>query len=311
MSRPTILRVPPLSPQLHDAVGERYDAVDPADLPTRAGDVVGIVCTNTGRVGSELIASLPNLGVIANHGVGYDNIDVPVALARRIAVSNTPEVLDDAVAETAIALLLAVRREVVAADRFVRDGSWPAGAYPLTAQVAGSRVGIIGLGRIGRAVATRLEALGCTVKYHNRHQVPDVSYAYAASPVELAASVDSLVVVVPGGSATDALVDRKVLDALGPDGVLVNIARGSVVDQPALVAALQDGRLGGAGLDVYADEPNVPAELIALDNVVLLPHVASGTHVTRAAMRELTLANLDSWLADSTLRTPIPEMSAQ
>lgn len=311
MSRPTILRVPPLSPQLHDAVGERYDAVDPADLATRAGDVVGIVSTNGGQVDADLIASLPNLGVIANHGVGYDNIDVPVALARGIAVSNTPEVLDDAVAETAIALLLAVRREVVVADRFVRDGRWPAGAFPLTAQVAGSRVGILGLGRIGQAVATRLVALGCEVSYHNRRQVPEVSYAYAASPVELAATVDSLVVVVPGGAGTDALVDREVLDALGPDGVLVNIARGSVVDQPALVAALQDGRLGGAGLDVYTDEPNVPAELTTMDNVVLLPHVASGTHVTRAAMRDLTLANLASWLDDGTLRTPIPELSAQ
>lgn len=311
MSRPTILRVPPLSPQLHDAVGERYDAVDPADLATRAGDVVGIVSTNGGQVDADLIASLPNLGVIANHGVGYDNIDVPVALARGIAVSNTPEVLDDAVAETAIALLLAVRREVVVADRFVRDGRWPAGAFPLTAQVAGSRVGILGLGRIGQAVATRLVALGCEVSYHNRRQVPEVSYAYAASPVELAATVDSLVVVVPGGAGTDALVDREVLDALGPDGVLVNIARGSVVDQPALVAALQDGRLGGAGLDVYTDEPNVPAELTTMDNVVLLPHVASGTHVTRAAMRDLTLANLASWLDDGTLRTPIPELSDQ
>ncbi|MBM7515638.1 2-hydroxyacid dehydrogenase [Nocardioides nitrophenolicus] len=310
MSRPTILRVPPLSPQLNDAVGEQYDAVDPDDLPARADDVVGIVCTNTGRVGSDLIDALPNLGVIANHGVGYDNIDVPVALARGIAVSNTPEVLDDAVAETAIALLLGVRRELVAADRFVRAGRWTAGAYPLTAQVAGSRVGIIGLGRIGRAVATRLEALGCEVSYHNRRQVPDVAYPYAASAVELAAAVDSLVVVVPGGAATDGLVDRAVLDALGPDGVLVNIARGSVVDQPALVAALQEGRLGGAGLDVYADEPNVPAELVALDTVVLLPHVGSGTHVTRAAMRELTLRNLASWLADRTLHTPIPEMEA-
>lgn len=311
MSRPTILRVPPLSPQLHDTVGERYDAVDPADLATRAADVVGIVSSNAGRVGGDLIASLPNLGVIANHGVGYDNIDVPAALARGIAVSNTPEVLDDAVAETAIALLLAVRREVVLADRFVREGRWPDAQYPLTAQVAGSHVGILGLGRIGQAVATRLVALGCTVSYHNRHRVDGVPYAYAASPVELAATVDSLVVVVPGGAGTDALVDREVLDALGPDGVLVNVARGSVVDQPALVAALQDGRLGGAGLDVYADEPNVPAELTALDNVVLLPHVASGTHLTRAAMRDLTLANLASWLDDGTLRTPIPEMSAQ
>ncbi|WP_408898882.1 2-hydroxyacid dehydrogenase [Nocardioides sp. R1-1] len=309
MSRPTILRVPPLSPQLHDAVAERYDAVDPADLDTRAGDVVGIVCTNTGPVDADLIAALPRLGVIANHGVGYDNIDVPAALARGIAVSNTPEVLDDAVAETALALLLAVRRQVVVADRFVRDGRWLDGAFPLTDQVAGSRVGILGLGRIGRAVATRLEAFGCTVSYHNRREVPAVPYAYAASAAELAAGVDSLVVVVPGGAGTEALVDREVLDALGPEGVLVNIARGSVVDQPALVAALREGRLGGAGLDVYADEPRVPQELTALDNVVLLPHVGSGTHPTRAAMRALTLDNLASWLADGTLRTPIPEMA--
>jgi len=309
VSRPTILRVPPLSPPLHDAVGERYDAVDLADLDTRAEDVVGIVCSNTGTVAGELIESLPRLGVIANHGVGYDNIDVPAALARGIAVSNTPEVLDAAVAETALALLLAVRRQLVVADRFVRDGRWLHGAFPLTDQVSGSRVGIVGLGRIGRAVAERLEAFGCTVSYHNRRRVPSVSYAYAASPRELAAAVDSLIVVVPGGGDTAALVDREVLDALGPDGVLVNIARGSVVDQPALVAALREGRLGGAGLDVYADEPQVPAELTAMDQVVLLPHVGSATHPTRAAMRELTLANLDSWLADGTLRTPIPEMA--
>ncbi|GAA1526370.1 2-hydroxyacid dehydrogenase [Nocardioides humi] len=309
MSRPTILRVPPLSPQLHDAVGEQYDAVDLADLAEHAEDVVGIVCSNSGRVDGDLIAALPRLGVIANHGVGYDNIDVPAALERGIAVSNTPEVLDDAVAETAVALLLAVRRQVVPADRFVRAGRWLEEAFPLTGQVAGSRVGILGLGRIGRAVATRLEALGCTVSYHNRHRLPDVPYAYAASAAELAAGVDSLVVVVPGGAGTAALVDREVLDALGPDGVLVNVARGSVVDEPALVAALADGRLGGAGLDVYAEEPQVPAELIAMDTVVLLPHVASGTHPTRAAMRALTLDNLASWLADGTLRTPIPEMT--
>ncbi|MCR1785688.1 2-hydroxyacid dehydrogenase [Nocardioides carbamazepini] len=305
----SVLRVPPLSPQLHDAVGERYDAVDPADLDTRGGDVVAIVCSNASPVDADLIAALPRLGVIANHGVGYDNIDVPAALARGIAVSHTPGVLDDAVAETALALLLAVRRQVVAADRFVRDGRWLDGSFPLTDQVAGSLVGIIGLGRIGQAVATRLEALGCTVSYHNRHRLADVPYDYAASPAELAAAADSLVVVVPGGDDTTALIDRAVLDALGPDGVLVNIARGSVVDQPALVAALQDGRLGGAGLDVYADEPRVPEELTTMDNVVLLPHVASGTHVTRAAMRALTLDNLASWLADGTLRTPIPELA--
>ena len=315
MSRPTVLRVPPLSPQLHAAVGEQYDALDlPADdrsafLAEHGAAVVAIVCTNTGRVDGDLIGALPNLRVIANHGVGYDNIDVETALGRGIAVSNTPGVLDDAVADTALALLLAVRRRIVVADLFVRAGEWEKGDFPLTTEVSGSRVGILGLGRIGRAIAARLEAFGCTISYHNRREVPDVPYAYAHSAVELAGAVDNLVAVVPGGSGTAALVDREVLDALGPRGVLINVARGSVVDQDALVAALVEGRLGGAGLDVFADEPHVPAELVERDDVVLLPHVGSGTEETRAAMRQLTLDNLASWLADGTLRTPIPEMS--
>lgn len=316
MSRPTVLRVPPLSPQLHDAVGERYDARDlPEDgraafLAEQGADVVAIVCTNTGRVDGDLIAALPRLGVIANHGVGYDNIDVAACLERGILVSHTPGVLDDAVAETALGLLLATRRRMVEADRFVRDGHWPEeGAFPLTGQVAGSTVGILGLGRIGRRIAEVLDVLGCTVSYHSRHEVPGVPYRYAPSAEALAAGVDNLVAIVPGGAGTAALVDRPVLDALGPDGVLVNVARGSVVDEDALVDALREGRLGGAGLDVYAHEPDVPAALRALDNVVLLPHVGSGTEETRAAMRELTLDNLALWLETGRLRTPVPEMA--
>ncbi|MEV5000898.1 2-hydroxyacid dehydrogenase [Nocardioides sp. LML1-1-1.1] len=316
MSRPTVLRVPPLSPQLHDAVGEQYDARDlPEDgraafLAEHGADVVGIVCTNTGRVDGDLIAALPRLGVIANHGVGYDNIDVTACLERGILVSHTPGVLDDAVAETALGLLVATRRRMVEADRFVRDGRWPgAGAFPLTGQVAGSRVGILGLGRIGRRIAEILDVLGCTVSYHSRHEVPGVTYRYAPSAEALASEVDNLVAIVPGGAGTAALVDRAVLDALGPDGVLVNVARGSVVDEDALVAALREGRLGGAGLDVYAHEPDVPPALRALDNVVLLPHVGSGTEETRAAMRALTLDNLALWLETGRLRTPVPEMA--
>ena len=316
MSRPTVLRVPPLSPQLHEAVGERYDARDlPEDgraafLAEQGADVVAIVCTNTGRVDADLIAALPRLGVIANHGVGYDNIDVAACLERGILVSHTPGVLDDAVAETALGLLLATRRRMVEADRFVRDGRWPgAGAFPLTGQVAGSRVGILGLGRIGRRIAEILDVLGCTVSYHSRHEVPAVPYRYAPSAQALAAEVDNLIAIVPGGAGTEGLVDRAVLDALGPDGVLVNVARGSVVDEDALVAALREGRLGGSGLDVYAHEPDVPAALRALDNVVLLPHVGSGTEETRAAMRALTLDNLALWLETGRLRTPVPEMA--
>jgi lactate dehydrogenase-like 2-hydroxyacid dehydrogenase len=310
-----ILRVPPFSRQLHDAVGASYDALDLPDegradfLEAHGSEVVAIVCSNSGRVDAELMAALPNLGMVANQGVGYDNIDVPAALARGIAVSHTPDVLDAAVAETALGLLIATRRRLVEADRFVRAGRWTDGSFPLTGQVSGSRVGVLGLGRIGRAIAVLLEALGCEVGYHSRHEVPGASYAYHPSPVDLARAVDNLVVIVPGGPATTGLVDREVLDALGPDGVLVNVARGSVVDQDALVAALQAGTVGAAGLDVYAEEPHVPEALVALDNVVLLPHVGSATEETRAAMRTLTLDNLAAWLDGEPLRTPVPEMS--
>lgn len=311
----TVLRVPPFSQQLHDAVEASYDAIDlpeegrAAFLAAHGPAVVAIVCSNSGRVDADLIAALPNLGVIANQGVGYDNIDVPAALARGIAVSHTPEVLDDAVAETALGLLIATRRRLVEADAYVRAGRWPSGSFPLTGQVSGSRVGILGLGRIGRRIAGLLDALGCEVGYHSRHEVSGASYRHHPSPVDLARAVDNLVVVVPGGSATAGLVDRDVLDALGPDGVLVNVARGSVVDQDALVAALQEGRLGAAGLDVYAGEPHVPEALRALGNVVLLPHVASATVPTRTAMRDLTLENLALWWESGRLRTPVPEMA--
>lgn len=310
----TVLRVPPLSKQLREAVAASYDVVDlPAEgraafLAEHGGDVVAIVCTNSGLVDAGLIAALPRLGVVANQGVGYENVDVDACLERGILVSHTPHVLDDAVAETALGLLLATRRQLVEADAFVRSGSWAEGSFPLTGQVSGSRVGILGLGRIGRRIAGVLEALGCEIAYHNRRRVPDVPYAYAASPAELAAAVDNLVVVVPGGAATATLVDRDVLDALGPAGVLVNVARGSVVDEDALVAALRDGRLGAAGLDVYAEEPHVPEPLRELANVVLLPHVGSATVRTRTAMYDLTLENLALWWESGHLRTPVPEM---
>ncbi|MEQ6900039.1 2-hydroxyacid dehydrogenase [Nocardioides sp. YIM 152588] len=308
-----VLRVPPLHPGTHEAVAASYPTLDlPAEgraefLAAHGEEVVAIVCSNFSPVDADLIEALPRLGMIANFGVGYDNIDLATALDRGIAVSNTPGVLDPAVAEHAVALLLAVRRQVVVADRYVREGRWPEGPFPLTGQVAGTRVGILGLGRIGQAVATRVEALGATVSYHNRRPAPGVPYAYQPSPVALAAAVDSLVVVVPGGAATEGLVGAEVLAALGPDGVLVNVARGSVVDEAALVAALEAGTLGGAGLDVFRDEPRVPAALLGRDEVVLQPHTASGTVTTRAAMGALTLENLAAWMSGEPLITPIPE----
>lgn len=309
-----VLRVPPFSQQFHDMIGAAYDALDlpeddrPAFLEQHRAEIVAIVCSNWGRVDADLIAALPRLGIIANQGVGYDNIDVAAAIERDVAVSHTPGVLDAAVAETALGLLIATRRRMVEADRFVRAGRWSEETFPLTPQVSGSRVGVLGLGRVGRKIASMLDALDCEVAYHSRHEVSGARYRYHPSATDLAAAVDNLVVIVPGGPATAGLVDRSVLDALGPDGVLVNVARGSVVDEDALLAALAEGRLGAAGLDVFAQEPVVPEALRALDNVVLLPHVGSGTEETRAAMRALTLANLDAWLAGEPLPTPVPEM---
>jgi len=250
---------------------------------------------------------LPRLGAVVNFGVGYDTTDIDAAAARGVQVSNTPDVLTDCVADTAIGLTIDTLRQFPAADRFVRAGQWtPERNYPLTRQVSGCRIGVIGLGRIGSAIATRFSAFGCQIAYHNRHPVADSPYTYVESPEKLAAQVDVLVIAAAGGPASRNIVSAEVIAALGPQGYLINIARGSVVDEPALVQALTSGGLAGAGLDVFADEPQVPAALLGLDNVVLLPHVGSGTVQTRAAMEALTLQNLDSFLATGQLVTPVP-----
>jgi lactate dehydrogenase-like 2-hydroxyacid dehydrogenase len=252
------------------------------------------------------MAALPKLGAVVNFGVGYETTDVDAAAARGIGVSNTPDVLTDCVADTAVGLMIDVLRQFSASDRYVRAGRWLAeGNYPLTRQVSGTSVGIIGLGRIGSAIALRLKAFGCTISYHNRCAVEGSPYQYVSSALELARGVDVLVVAAAGGSGTQRLVSRDVIDALGADGYLINIARGSVVDEDALVEALAAGRLAGAGLDVFVDEPNVPEALLTMDNVVVLPHVASGTVETRAAMEELTLRNLDTFLKTGQLVTPV------
>ena len=309
-----VLQVGPLKPSLAETLRTDYGAdelpEDPAardEFLDRSGSGVTAVVTS-GRTGvdADLLAALPNLGAIVNFGVGYDTTDVAAAERRGVGVSNTPDVLTDCVADTAVGLMIDVMRQFSAADRYLRAGNWPTeGNYPLTRQVSNTRVGIIGLGRIGGAIAKRLSAFGCTISYHNRHRVEGSEFSYVDSPVELARGVDVLVVAAAGGSGTTKLVDATVLDALGPDGYLINIARGSVVDEQALVERLGSGRLAGAGLDVFADEPNVPVELLRMDNVVLLPHVGSGTVQTRAAMEALTLRNLDEFLATGQLVTPV------
>lgn len=308
-----VLRVGTLKPSLMDTLSGDYDALVLPDGDEREGflalhgdSITAAVTSGRTGVDAELIAALPNLGAIVHFGVGYDTTDVEAARARDIVVSNTPDVLTDCVADLAVGLVIDAVRQVSFSDRYVRAGKWESqGNTPLTRQVTGKRVGIIGLGRIGTAIADRLSGFRCPISYHNRNEIVGSPYTYAPTPEALAGGVDILIVAASGGSGTKHLIDRDVLDALGPQGYLVNIARGSVVDEVALVEALSDGRLAGAGLDVFAHEPEVPEKLRGLDNVVLLPHVGSGTIETRAAMEALTLQNLDQFLADGTVTTPV------
>ena len=311
----SVLQVGPLKPSLAQTLQDDYAAYVLPDeaaereafLSSHGEEITAVVTSGSTGVDAGLMSALPNLGAVVNFGVGYDTTDVDAAAARGVGVSNTPDVLTDCVADTAVGLMIDVMRQFSASDRYVRAGRWPVeGMYPLTRQVSNTRVGIIGLGRIGSAIAKRLSAFGCTISYHNRNRVADSAYEYVSSPEELAHGVDVLIVAAAGGSGTRKLVGREVIDALGADGYLVNIARGSVVDEKALVEALTQGRLAGAGLDVFADEPNVPEALLTMDNVVVLPHVGSGTVQTRAAMEALTLRNLDSFLASGELVTPVP-----
>jgi lactate dehydrogenase-like 2-hydroxyacid dehydrogenase len=308
-----VLQVGELPPALVAAVTEKHDLISlPTDegragfLASHAGSVRVIV--DAGRLGidAELMEALPQLGAIVHYGDGYETIGIDAAAQRGIGVSNTPDVLSDSVADTAVGLMLMVMRRFGAAERYVRAGRWATdGDYPLTRDVTGSRVGILGLGRIGSAIAYRLAGFDCAIAYHNRRKRAELRYRYAATPVELAASVDVLVVATSAGNDAAPLVSREVLEALGPDGYLINIARGSLVDQEALIELLTAGRLAGAGLDVVAGEPVVPRQLRDLDNVVVLPHVGSATASTRAAMVELAVRNLDEYLANGTLVSPV------
>lgn len=261
-----------------------------------------VVTSAASGLDAATIAALPNLKVVSSFGVGLDRIDLDAARARGIAVGHTPEVLNDCVADLAFALLLDTARQVAAADRFVRRGDWArGGSWPLARKVSGARLGLVGLGRIGRTIARRATGFEMDLRYHSRRVVDGVPWVHAPVLADLARWADFLVVITAGGPATRHLVDAAVLDALGPDGFLVNVSRGSVVDEAALVQALQQGRIAGAGLDVYEDEPRVPEALFALDNVVLAPHIASATRETRQAMADRVAENLLSFFATGRL----------
>lgn len=259
------------------------------------------------RIDGALFDALPNLEMIANFGVGYDNVDAAEAGRRGIVVSNTPDVLSDEVADLAVGLLIATIRQLPQVDRYLREGKWLKGAYPLTTSLRKRSVGIVGLGRIGKAVAHRLEAFGVPIAYHGRSRQEGVPYRYYPSLVEMAADVDTLVSVAPGGAATHHMINAEVLKALGPNGIVVNVGRGTVIDEQALIRALQDKTILSAGLDVFEDEPHVPAELIAMGHVVLLPHVGSASVHTREQMGQLLVDNLASWFDGKGPLTPVPE----
>ncbi|OZF51470.1 2-hydroxyacid dehydrogenase [Rhodococcus sp. 14-1411-2a] len=310
-----VLRVGPLKPSLMDTLVTEYDALELPEgddrdefLSEHGASISAVVTSGRTGVDAALMERLPQLGAVVNFGVGYDTTDVDAAAERGVVVSNTPDVLTDCVADLAVGLVIDTVRGLSSAERFVRAGRWPTeGNTPLTRQVTGKRVGIIGLGRIGSAIADRLNGFRCEISYHNRNEIDGSPYVYAASPTALAENVDILIIAASGGSGTAHLVDRAVLEALGPQGYLINVARGSVVDEEALIELLAAGKLAGAGLDVFAHEPDVPDALLAMDNVVLLPHVGSATVETRAAMEALTLENLDRFLADGTLVTPVTQ----
>lgn len=310
----TVILVPgKLHAHAVDRIGEtfrlvRIDRADAALIPKELEqDVLGVAAM-TG-IDADFIDALPNLRIIANFGVGYDSVDARHAGKKGIVVTNTPDVLTEEVADLAIGLLLNTVRELPRAEAWLRSGRWAGeGAYPLTrATLRGRHVGIYGLGRIGKAVARRLEAFGLQVSYHNRSRAEDVAYDYYPDLESLAAAVDTLISVVPGGASTDGSVNAAVLTALGSEGVFVNVGRGSVVDEDALAAALADGTILAAGLDVFAHEPHVPATLLERENACLLPHVGSASIHTRRAMADLVVDNLVAWFTEGRALTPVGE----
>jgi len=308
-ARPTLLLTGPVMEDVVERqLAARFTLAPFEALDTLPPGAVRAIATRGGRpVDDALMARLPALEIVANFGVGYDTVDAAAAAARGVVVTHTPGVLDEEVADLTVGLLLAAVRCLPQADRFVRAGEWLKGAFPLTATLRGRTVGLAGMGRIGRAIAHRLEAFGLDIAYHSRRPVLDLPWRHYPDLIAMARAVDTLVVIVPGGPATRHMVNAGVLEALGPEGVLVNVARGSVVDEEALLAALRNGTILAAGLDVFADEPRVPEAFFALDNVVLLPHVGSATVHTRVAMGQLVVDNLFSWFDGNGPLTPVPE----
>ena len=317
MSQIDVLSVTKLSPLLEPQLRavfnlhDRLHETDPAAFAKIAPSIRAIAASGESKVPASLIEQLPKLEIISVFGVGYDGVDVAAAKARGVMVTHTPNVLNDDVADLAIGLMLAAARQLPAADRYVKEGKWPTGPMPLARKVSGARLGIVGIGRIGQAIAQRALAFNMSVAYTARSAKADLPFKYVATPEALAAESDYLVVITPGGAGTRKLINADVLKALGTKGILVNVARGSVVDEAALIESLQNGVIGGAGLDVFENEPNVPEALRAFPHVVLAPHIGSATTQTRQAMADLAFNNMKSHFDGRAVHTPVPECAAK
>lgn len=285
-----------------------YQHADPKTALEAVASRIRGLATLGNKVDSAFLEQFPQLEIISNFGVGYDNIDVSACVAREVIVTNTPDVLSDEVADTALALMIMTARELSAAERWLRDGKWQSkGSYRLSASLRGRTLGIFGLGRIGKAIAKRAEAFGLEIHYYGRNRQEGVVYQYHETLVGMANACDILLVVAPGGAGTRHAVNAEVLSALGSDGLLINVGRGSTVDENALIHALDNGIIHGAGLDVFEEEPKVPARLMDFDTVTLLPHVASASVYTRDAMGQLVVDNLTNWFQTGKAVTPVPE----
>jgi lactate dehydrogenase-like 2-hydroxyacid dehydrogenase len=287
-----------------------HDAKDREALLKEVGPRIRAIASSvtSEKIGADLMSKLPRLEIVSTFGVGYDHIDVTWAAEHGITVTNTPQVLTEEVADTALGLLLCTVREFPQAERYLRAGKWLERPYPLTKATMRDRiVGMVGMGAIGQAIARRLDAMKVPVVYHSRRPAADVGYRYYPKLLDMVGDVNTLVVIIPGGAETKNIINAEVLKTLGAQGILINMARGSVVDEPALIKALQDKTIMAAGLDVYLHEPEVPAELIAMENVVLFPHLGSASVYTRTQMDQLVVDNLVAWAAGKPPLTPIPE----
>jgi lactate dehydrogenase-like 2-hydroxyacid dehydrogenase len=308
-ARPHLLQVGEFPPELQDEIDREFTVHSFAAATVDAGlaaSIVGIITRSNYTITAEMIAAFPNLRIVATSGVGYDGIPLDAARARGITVTNTPGVLDAAVCELALGILLALLRRIPQGDAYTRSGAWSKAAFPLTTSLAGKSVGILGLGRIGQGIAKRLAPFDVRLFYSGSAK-PGLPYTRVGSVIELARTVDILFVCCRGGAATEKLVNAAVLEALGPEGFLINMSRGSVVDEAALVEALKHGAIKGAGLDVYNNEPEPDPALLAASNTVLTPHVGSATRETRRLMLRLTLDNLHAVLAGQPALTPVLE----